>query len=117
MEYLKDVGYKIAMLRKSHGLTQDNLAKMVGYTSRSSINKIEKGLVDIPQSKLTEIADALQTTPAYLMGWEEKETSPAEPELSEGEMMLIKLFRQIPPEKQKDFLEMGRLYANSLRKD
>lgn len=117
MEYLKGVGLRISVLRKALNMTQDDLAKQTGYTSRSSINKIEKGLVDIPQSKLTEIADALHTTPAYIMGWDEEENTPEEPKLTEGERMLLDLFRQIPEEQQKVFLEMGRLYANSLKKD
>ena len=119
MEYLKGVGLRISVLRKALNMTQDDLAKQTGYTSRSSINKIEKGLVDIPQSKLTEIADALHTTPTYLMGWEEveKEIAPEEPQLTEGEKILLNLFRQIPEDQQKVFLEMGRVYANSLKKD
>lgn len=110
MQYLQDIGSRIASLRKLRGFTQDELARAVGYTSRSSINKIEKGLVDIPQSKLTEIADTLQTTPAYLMGWEDTpiNNSPTEAQLSEGEMKLIELFRQLPEESQRMYLEVLR---------
>ena len=43
--------------------------------------------------------------------------SPSEPQLTEGELELLKLFRLIPDEQQKAFLEMGRVFANSLRKD
>lgn len=57
-------------------LSQEELAEMTGYTSRSSIAKIEKGLVDLSQSKITLFAHALKTTPAYLMGWEEDEKQP-----------------------------------------
>ena len=97
MEYLKDVGFRISMLRKAKGITQDALAQKVGYTSRSTINKIEKGLVDIPQSKIIDIAEALDTTPAYLMGWsEEKDNSPEEPKLSEGEKEWLDLYRSLP---------------------
>ena len=117
MEYLKDVGFRISMLRKAKGITQDTLAQKVGYTSRSTINKIEKGLVDIPQSKIIDIAEALDTTPAYLMGWEEETSSASEETLTEEERLLIDLFRQIPEEQQRVFLEMGRVYANSLKKD
>ena len=46
-----------------------------------------------------------------------EKNSPDQLILTEGEEMLIKLFRQIPVEKQEAFLEMGRLYANSLKKD
>lgn len=36
-------------------------------------------------------------------------------QLSKGEKVLLALFRQIPEEQQKVFLEMGRVYANSLK--
>lgn len=73
-----EVGLRIRRLRLSKAMTQDELAKKVGYTSRSSINKIEKGMVDLPRSKIVELADALDTTASYLMGWEEEET-PSDP--------------------------------------
>jgi transcriptional regulator with XRE-family HTH domain len=43
--------------------------------------------------------------------------TPDEPKLTEGEQLLLDLFRQIPEEQQNVFLEMGRVYANSLKKD
>ena len=58
----------IKMLRESKGLSQDALAELTGYTSRSSIAKIEKGLVDLPQSKIIAFAKALGVTPIELMG-------------------------------------------------
>lgn len=61
----------IKFLRDELGLSQDDLAKMTGYTSRSSIAKIEKGLVDLSQTKIDLFANALKTTPAKLMGWDE----------------------------------------------
>lgn len=61
----------IKHLRESKGLSQDELAKMTGYTSRSSIAKIEKGEVDLTRSKIILFAEALGTTPGKLMGWEE----------------------------------------------
>lgn len=70
MNFLTEVGLRVKELRQKLNLTQDELARKAGYTSRSSINKIEKGLVDIPQSKIADLAAALETTPAYLMGWE-----------------------------------------------
>lgn len=48
-------------------MTQGALAALSGYTSRSSINKIELGLVDIPQSKLLLIASALNMSPRRLI--------------------------------------------------
>lgn len=58
----------IKQLREEKNLSQDDLAKLTGYTSRSSIAKIEKGEVDLPQSKIIAFASALGTTPGKLMG-------------------------------------------------
>lgn len=55
--------------REELGISQEELANMLGYKSRSSINKIEKGINDIPQSKIVEFAKALRITPEELMGW------------------------------------------------
>ena len=66
------VGERIKECREKLGLTQDELAQITGYKSRSSINKIEKGGNDLPQSKIVAFAKALKTTPAYLMGWEDE---------------------------------------------
>lgn len=74
-----EIGLRIRRLRLSKSMTQEELAKKVGYTSRSSINKIEKGMVDLPRSKIVELADALDTTASYLMGWDEEEQSPVSP--------------------------------------
>lgn len=50
------------------GFTQSELAKNLGYADKSAIAKIEKGMVDLPQSKIKAFADVLETTPAELMG-------------------------------------------------
>ena len=60
---------RIRARREELGISQEELAKRLGYKSRSSINKIEKGENDIPQYKIVAFAQALQTTPECLMGW------------------------------------------------
>ena len=62
---------RIRRLRQENNMSQDELAKKTGYTSRSTINKIEAGKIDISRAKIKVFADALGVTPAYLMGWEE----------------------------------------------
>lgn len=71
-----DLYRNIKQLREDKGLSQDELAKKTGYTSRSSIAKIEKGEVDLPRSKIIAFAEALDTTPSYLMGWSDIPNSP-----------------------------------------
>lgn len=63
---------RIKDLRKKRKISQEELAKMTGYTDRSSIAKIEKGKVDLSETKIQLFATALNTTPAYLMGWKDE---------------------------------------------
>lgn len=67
----------IKRLREQLGMSQDELAEKTGYTSRSSIAKIEKGLVDLQQSKSISFANALGVTPSQLMGWDDQPTTMA----------------------------------------
>lgn len=67
-----DLYKNIKQLRELQGMSQDDLAKLTGYTNRSSIAKIEKGEVDLPRSKIIAFAKALKTSPMALMGWEKR---------------------------------------------
>ena len=60
---------RIRELRIANGMSQDDLAKAMGYKDRSMITKIESGKVDISQKKIMAFARVLGTTPSYLMGW------------------------------------------------
>ena len=61
------IGERIKFKREELDISQDELARRLGYKSRSSINKIELGLQNLNQSKIKAIADALQTTPSFIM--------------------------------------------------
>lgn len=63
------IGDRIRSRREELHLSQDELARKLGYKSRSSINKIELNQRNLTQSKIKAIADALQTTPSFIMGW------------------------------------------------
>lgn len=66
---MNNIGKMIRTRRIQLGITQEELANKMGYKSKSTINKIEKGINDIPRSKIVEFANALNTTPMFLMGW------------------------------------------------
>ena len=68
-----NIGDRIRERREALGISQAELAEKVGYTSRSSITKIEREGHGIPRSKVELIAKVLKTTPSYLMGWEDEE--------------------------------------------
>ena len=60
---------RIKELRLLRKMSQTDLALKMGYKDGSMITKIESGKVDISQKKVIAFAKALDTTPAYLMGW------------------------------------------------
>ncbi|WP_262347729.1 LexA family protein [Peptoniphilus harei] len=67
---------RIKNLRENLELTQQELAERLGYKSRSTINKIESGQRDISSTQIIAFSEALNTTPAYLMGWEDENNEP-----------------------------------------
>lgn len=71
-------GDRVRIRREELNITQAELAKKLGYKSRSSINKIELNQRNMKQSQIVALATALDTTPAYLMGWKEKASQPHE---------------------------------------
>lgn len=72
MTIQEKIGLKIKNLRLSKKLSQEELAQKIGYKEKSSIAKIESGKIDLPQSKIIAIANALGITPSYLMGENEE---------------------------------------------
>jgi transcriptional regulator with XRE-family HTH domain len=62
---------RVRRRREELRLTQDELAKRMGYKSRVSINKIENGR-PVSQKIIVRLAEALDVSVPYLMGWDEK---------------------------------------------
>ena len=66
---MKLIGDRIKLRRIQIGLSQDELAHLTDYKSRSTINKIELNQRNLRQDQIVVFAQALHTSPAYLMGW------------------------------------------------
>lgn len=104
------IGKKIRELRESKNMSLEDVAKMCG-TTRQAIYKYENEIVtNIPYDKIILLAKALNTTPSQLFDWEEnKKSSPHEDgSLTEGEKVMLELFRQIPVDQQPVVLAMIR---------
>lgn len=67
-EQMLELYKNIKRLRKEKKMSQEKLAELTGYTDRSSIAKIEKGEVNISQSKIMLFAEALGVSAGALMG-------------------------------------------------
>lgn len=61
------MGNRIRTLRRAQKMSQEELAIKCKYSDRTSIAKIESGLVNIPQSKIILLADALNVSPEYIL--------------------------------------------------
>lgn len=66
---LRKFGMRVKHYRTLRGMTLQELADKTGYTSLSTVGKIEKGKVDVSTSKVQEIADALEVSPLDLLGY------------------------------------------------
>lgn len=90
-------GERVRERRIQLGMSQDELAKKLGYASRSTINKIENGTNDVAQKKIVEFANALETSVPYLMSWDNRPGITFGllfPELNDTETELIRTLRK-----------------------
>lgn len=63
-------GERIKLLREKANMTQEELAKLLN-TTKQTIYKYEQSIVtNIPSDRVERIAEVLNSTPAYIMGWE-----------------------------------------------
>lgn len=110
----ENMSTRIKELRKAKGLTLEQVAEVVGV-GKSTVRKWETGLIaNMRRDKIADLAKALGTTPAYLMGWKEEgiekeKDPPSEPQLTEGEQLMLELFRRIPEDRQPEALELLRV--------
>ena len=70
---MNDLYQNIRRLRQARGWTQDELAEKAGYTNRSSIAKIENGVVDLSRNKIYTFAKIFGVSPVSLMGEDSEE--------------------------------------------
>ena len=74
-------GDYIKKARIDAGVTQDELAAVIG-TTKQTICKYENNIVtNIPMDKTKAMADFLGVTPSRLLGWEQEDQSASEEDL------------------------------------
>lgn len=66
-----NIGDRIRIKREELGLSQEELAKRMGYSSRNSIYKYEQ-MDNMKLSMVQKFADVLGVEPSYLMGWNDE---------------------------------------------
>ena len=71
-EKMQDIMKRMKTRREELNMSYQTLSEKVGI-SKSTLQRYETGYIkNMPVDKLEEIADALQVSPAYLMGWDKE---------------------------------------------
>lgn len=117
------VADRIKQIRESKGLTQEELAKQMGYASKSAVSRTENAGDNIGQKRIKEFAKALDVTEAFLMGWSNIPMNPTvallEEQINSGtpinqlklsldrdEIELINTWRRLDSEEKRMLIEM-----------
>jgi transcriptional regulator with XRE-family HTH domain len=91
------IGERIRNRREQLNMSQDELAKKIGYKSRSSINKFETSR-NLPLDKVELVAKALDCPPSYLMGWTDDEL----PSDNVQAYLIREMYKHFTPEQLDD---------------
>lgn len=97
---------RIKLLVEQSGRSYQELEKLTGI-KKSSLQRYASGVTaKIPLDVIEKLSKYFNVSQEYLMGWDEEKNTPEEPKLTEGERMLVELFRQVPKDQQELVLQM-----------
>ena len=105
----RTIASNIRRARIASNMTQAEAADKLGITAQA-ISNFERGVNGIENSLLIRMCEIYNTSMNNILGEEndQKEISPSELQLTEGEELMLELFRKIPEDKQAAALEMLR---------
>lgn len=100
---------RIKALIDESGKSYQELEKLTGV-KKSSLQRYASGATTkIPLDVIEKLSVAFNVSQEYIMGWEEKENYPREPQLTEVERLALEIFRRIPEDKQSEALDLLRV--------
>lgn len=107
---------RIKQLIEESDKSYQELEKATGI-KKSSLQRYATGVTTkIPLDVIEKLSIAFNVSQEYLMGWDKKETSPDKLALTEGEKLMLELFRRIPEDKQPEALELLRVALKMQKK-
>ena len=107
---------RIKALIEASGKSYQELEKITGV-KKSSLQRYASGVTTkIPLDVIERLSVTFNVSQEYLMGWDEKENSSDEPQLTEGEKMVLELFRKIPEDRQPEALDLLRVALKMQKK-
>ena len=122
---MESIGRRIRNERERQGLTQDELARKMGYKNRSVVSTMEAA-TELSLKKVKKVAAALDVDPGYLMGYPSKYADMEIPfdadlkkafekliaesyvkqVLSDAEIAIIKRYRELNDDQKQMILKM-----------
>ena len=113
-----DKGMKLKELRERKQMSQTDAARHIGV-SKQTLYKYENNIVtNIPYDIIERIATLYETSPAYLMGWDDEEDKKIPTYLYESDRELLERYHSLSPETRKsiDLLIEADLQRNGSRR-
>ena len=97
------------------GMKQSDLCRLTKIP-KSALSQYISGAYDPKQDRIYLISRALNVSEAWLMGLDvpmerEKENSPADPKLTEGEQMWLELYHKLSGEARERLIEAFSLFG------
>ena len=114
---------RLRQLRSGTGVSLKDMADLVGV-SEATAQRYESGHIEqVPYRAIVAYAERFQVSPAYIMGWDEKDTEAALGEIDTSEVSLrlrddkdmvqaLKVYFKMPPEKKKHVIETIHLIGD-----
>lgn len=119
-ERIDSCGRRIAKALDINGMKQSELCKLA-KVPKSSLSLYLSGAYEPKQNRIYDMARVLNVSEAWLMGYDvpmerQEKNSPVEPTLTEGEQMVLELFRKIPEDRQAEALDLLRVALRMQKK-
>lgn len=116
-ERVSSCAKRLSFALKVKGMKQSELCQ-IAKIPKSAVSQYISGAFEPKQDRIYLMAKALNVSEAWLMGYnvpmEKEKASPSDKvELTEGEEMLLELFRKVPEDKQELVLQMIRVALKS----
>lgn len=116
------VGERIKQVREEKQLSQEALAKKMGYAGKTSISKIESSGDNVTNRTVTKFAKALGVTEARLMGWEDDIESKAELAADiyfndDNITSLIEIYKKLNDNRKDDLFVYANFLLSKQRED
>ena len=119
-ERVETCGQRIAEALRIRAMKQAELCKYA-KVPKSSLSLYLSGAYEPKQNRIYDMAKVLDVSEAWLMGYDvpmerQSKSPPEEPNLTEGEKMVLDLFRKIPEDRQAEALELLRVALRMQKK-